>query len=1103
MKTTLHITFRHVWHISVMLVILFALLAGAATIWVATGERSIPFLNSYLEAVLQSRAPGMRVEIGSHTVSWPKREDPLTIQASHVRVLDENGDTLAFIPKFSLGLDVKQLVRLKPVLRGFSIVDPVIYIPSPASAPKPLTKADAATLPSAETHVETLTKQPVTEETTSLGELAEEIITLNDEPAPAVSSREYMRYLFNYYEYLMDMLTVLSDTQHQNMRLQYISLTNGKIILPQPDGKWLVWYIKEIGGSTLTNDEATRLTASLSSTLGTEELPLKLQLAIEDEDVLSIRINFKDLTLQQITQRFPASLYDSFKFLKDTTLTADGWVSLRYDESEATNSISLHLENASGVFVDDSLFPEPVPFNQLEANIDIAENFSLIHIRNTSVYFDKSRLTAEGTFNFGEDAIELDTLLTAYDVPVDRVKVLWPKPVEPAVREWVTTHIYNGFVPKAHVHISLHAPNEEGKKATLRTLDSDVHFEDATLNYFSELPTVDHLYGTAHFDSKIMRVTFDKGSMLGTQIAEGQVLIPDFYQMPHSILEVSGKIKGPLNDLTHFYEPGIKKKTPVLQADLQKTRGHAATTLNLSFPIKPEHEHYSLDDFSYNLSSSVRDAALPGILGRLDGEQGTFDLSVTPENVTLDGRAMLGSIPTTFRLEKTLGTEEGEKKQQGHSAKYLFKSHIAGKELATFGFPAMPFIQDRFLIGVAVTEDAEKTDILVTADLTDTAVNWETLHWSKAKGEPLLAEADLFYLPKSPVKIRNFTVNSKDFSAQGEAMLSEGFSSLQYLMLDPIRVGRTDLRARFVEEEGRYQLLLSGKSLDLANVSFNNLLHGQVTENAADQTATDQASSPDTARHMDIRANIDKIYMKEDEAFYKLTGNLFCAFSGCVAASLDAELPDSHYVSITYQPMGTNKHSLVVESNNGGAVLRALGIFNNAQGGALRIDAQTRIVAKSKKHMLEGEGILRDFVAIKTPVLTKVLSLVSFTGIRDLVQQKGIPFQRFSVPFAAEDGIVTIRDASGHGESLGITVAGKINTTEGNLDLEGTLVPASSVNRAIQQVPVIGNVLTGGKGEGVIAARYKVSGSYLDPSVFVNPLSIVTPGVLRKIFDVF
>jgi hypothetical protein len=46
-------------------------------------------------------------------------------------------------------------------------------------------------------------------------------------------------------------------------------------------------------------------------------------------------------------------------------------------------------------------------------------------------------------------------------------------------------------------------------------------------------------------------------------------------------------------------------------------------------------------------------------------------------------------------------------------------------------------------------------------------------------------------------------------------------------------------------------------------------------------------------------------------------------------------------------------------------------------------------------------------------------------------------------------------------------------------------------------------MLLGGKGEGLISVAYRLPGQLADPQVAVNPASVLTPGFLRGLFDLF
>jgi hypothetical protein len=51
----------------------------------------------------------------------------------------------------------------------------------------------------------------------------------------------------------------------------------------------------------------------------------------------------------------------------------------------------------------------------------------------------------------------------------------------------------------------------------------------------------------------------------------------------------------------------------------------------------------------------------------------------------------------------------------------------------------------------------------------------------------------------------------------------------------------------------------------------------------------------------------------------------------------------------------------------------------------------------------------------------------------------------------------------------------------------------------LNRVPIVGALL-GGEGEGLIGVTFAVTGSADDPRISANPLSALTPGVLRGVF---
>jgi hypothetical protein len=55
--------------------------------------------------------------------------------------------------------------------------------------------------------------------------------------------------------------------------------------------------------------------------------------------------------------------------------------------------------------------------------------------------------------------------------------------------------------------------------------------------------------------------------------------------------------------------------------------------------------------------------------------------------------------------------------------------------------------------------------------------------------------------------------------------------------------------------------------------------------------------------------------------------------------------------------------------------------------------------------------------------------------------------------------------------------------------------------RVPAEIPVIGPLLTGPRGEGLFGLTFAITGPVERPQVLVNPLSALTPGIFREIFQ--
>jgi hypothetical protein len=369
-----------------------------------------------------------------------------------------------------------------------------------------------------------------------------------------------------------------------------------------------------------------------------------------------------------------------------------------------------------------------------------------------------------------------------------------------------------------------------------------------------------------------------------------------------------------------------------------------------------------------------------------------------------------------------------------------------------------------------------------TADITKSKVSIPDIGFNKEAGINTKINFSGKQGEDDIIHIESFKAEGDNISASGNMTIEK--SQLTSLSMEKVKYSRNDLKVNYAMDHAGYKIDLKGNSLDLSNVSF-----GQLFQN----------DKSNEKKSLDLKIDAEKLYMKNGEVLDNFSAKAICNNKLCTSANANGKFKDSSSVSLSLKPLKKN-FALLVKSDNAGALINALGISKNIRGGALNVDAT--FVNANNKLTAQGTIVMHDFVAIKTPLLGKILTLASLQGIGDILNNQGITFKKFEAPFTLAGGIITVTDAKSSGSSVGITSSGTINLTKSEVDLKGAIVPAYEINKAFGKIPLIGNLLVGKKNEGLIATNYRIKGPYDDVKASVNPLSILTPGVLRNIFDI-
>jgi hypothetical protein len=200
---------------------------------------------------------------------------------------------------------------------------------------------------------------------------------------------------------------------------------------------------------------------------------------------------------------------------------------------------------------------------------------------------------------------------------------------------------------------------------------------------------------------------------------------------------------------------------------------------------------------------------------------------------------------------------------------------------------------------------------------------------------------------------------------------------------------------------------------------------------------------------------------------------------------------------------GDGSGLVTVTAANGGAFLRYLDLYKRA------FDGDLILTVTPDSDQQSGEILLRDFTVRNEPALKRVVSEQASANDRSSggpaakINVEEVEFTKLRAGFTRSGGRLEIKDAVLWGQQVGFTLQGSADFIRDRIDIAGTFVPGYAFNNAFSQVPIVGRILGGGQNEGLFAVNFRLSGAASAPSMTVNPLSALAPGILRQFVDPF
>lgn len=476
--------------------------------------------------------------------------------------------------------------------------------------------------------------------------------------------------------------------------------------------------------------------------------------------------------------------------------------------------------------------------------------------------------------------------------------------------------------------------------------------------------------------------------------------------------------------------------------------------------------------------------------------------------LTIEGKGPLSSVVKLFPAKVTLPFQMDGDTTLNVSSKFPLRAKLSYSSDVDLRVDARPTsLKVRHANGHAVVggqlrySKPPKAEGTLTADLdlSEAQVNAGDFHWTQpAKSAGKVA----FRMQPEvrPLKIDPLHVDFRDLEAGGSVVIIDDGASGS-VNLTNVSYAKTNI--------DRFEAQWT-PSAHKARVGKGTLDLQPFLKESGSQT-----NDPAAARPVDLDLNIDgglRISLDRNSWMENVNATLVRRNGEFERIDVRAELPRKLWSAgqpasaaaktfwLKYEPSGPGKR-LDAAAPDFGALLKAVDASNGVRGGTLVISGRAD-TTDSGGNVVRSHVKVTDFVIAQAPLAVRILSVAALDRFVGTLKGEGLHFDSLKGIVTARGDRYGLDNFRAYGSSVGWTAGGWVDIGTDELSIDGAVIPAYAANRVMRNVPLLGTLLAGSDSRGLIAINYKVRGALKDPKVSANPLSALTPGILRGLWEI-
>ena len=737
--------------------------------------------------------------------------------------------------------------------------------------------------------------------------------------------------------------------------------------------------------------------------------------------------------------------------------------------------------------------PADSPGQPVEATFKVAGKLDpvgrVLEMDEIRLWSEGGNIHGAGSFGFAGETPSLAVALTIPKMSVETAKQIWPVFIASNTRRWVIGHIFDGEISGARVDAAIPSGIlgriRVGKKLAPEQLSIHMNVAGVTIETIGDMPAIRRADGTVLYQGMETQIKLSAGTIQmengrSVDTANGTVHIGDFKADP-AIANLKLNLKGKASDILQIGAQKPLNVAEVIKIQPKDVSGEAKIDLNITFPLRKK---LDISDVEWSARVKLNGVSLAKPLQGRKVSKANVSIIARPGLTTIKGKVRIDGVPATIDMSQPFGNNQNSKIKQ---VVKLVLDRNARKKLG--------LELDSVLKGTVVvllTATGQKGVQKASIDLTRAALTLPWISWSKGRGIKGTAHFAMRITDKS-IRISDFKLAGAGFVMIGALDLDKRgvtkarFSKLVFNKGDNLQVSVARTRRG-------YAIDVNGGYYD-ARAIIN-----QVINQGAPKSELTKATQ------VTLKANIAKVKGFGGVTLSNVLINYIQKNGRLARANMTGATNRRLKTTMSIIPKnGITTTKLV--SSNAGAALRFLNVYSKMNSGALSASFKQKGNGPHK-----GKVTITNFRLRGEPRLKRLLSQKSIEARKNgrdqpigkrarKIDPNDVKVNEVTAEIVKDNKSLLIKGGLLRASDVGSNFSGIVYNAAGVMDMKGTYLPGYGLNKLASKIPIVNLAFGDGTKRGFLGITYRLRGKAKNPKLIVNPISVIAPGVFRKIFE--